>query len=102
MRGILFSAHSDAQSSPFETLLGLFKEVIVHTSGDVDEALDWLRQLDQHYNITNDEYTFEDFIQELKDRDTYAIIPTVKVVWDLPQKQKVQFERLRWINSSAH
>ena len=68
MRGILFSAHSDAQSSPFETLLGLFKEVIVHTSGDVDEALDWLRQLDQHYNITNDEYTFEDFIQELKDK----------------------------------
>ena len=68
MRGILFSAHSDAQSSPFETLLGLFTEVIVHTSGEVDEALDWFRQLDQHYNITNDEYTFEDFIQELKDK----------------------------------
>lgn len=68
MRGILFSAHSHSQSSPFETLLGLFKEVIVHTSGEVDEALDWLKQLDQHYDITNEEYTFEDFIQELKDK----------------------------------
>ena len=68
MNGILFSAKIDQKETPFETLLGLFKEVIVHTSGDVDEALDWLRQLDEHYKITNEEYTFEDFIQELKDK----------------------------------
>ena len=46
MNGILFSKTDHQEESPFETLLKLFKEVIVHTSGDVDEALDWLRQLD--------------------------------------------------------
>jgi len=40
----------------------------VHTSGDVDEALDWLRQLDNEYGITNAEYTFEDFVNELKEK----------------------------------
>ena len=68
MNGILFSKTDHREESPFETLLKLFKEVIVHTSGDVDEALDWLRQLDQHYQITNEDYTFEDFVQELKDK----------------------------------
>ncbi|CAI8356710.1 MAG: Uncharacterised protein [Cryomorphaceae bacterium] len=68
MNSIRFSAKINQKETPFEVLLGLFKEVIVHTSGEVDEALDWLRQLDEHYSITNDEYTFEDFIQELKDK----------------------------------
>lgn len=68
MNGILFSSKITQKETPFETLLGLFKEVIVHTSGDVEEALDWLRQLDEHYKITTEEYTFDDFVQELKDK----------------------------------
>lgn len=68
MQGIKFTAPDRSNDAPFETLLKLFKEVIVHTSGDVDEALDWLKQLDEHYNITNEDYTFDDFVQELKDR----------------------------------
>lgn len=68
MQGIRFSAPENSNESPFDTLLKLFKEVIVHTSGDVDEALDWLKQLDEHYKITDDKYTFNDFVQELKDK----------------------------------
>jgi hypothetical protein len=28
--------------SPFDKLFGIFKELITHTSGDFDEAIDWL------------------------------------------------------------
>ncbi len=67
MKGIQYSAAEAKNQRPFETLLELFKEIIVHTSGDVTEALDWLRQLDEHYKITNDQYTFDDFVEELLD-----------------------------------
>ena len=29
--------------TPFERLLELFTEVVTHTSGDVEEAMDWMR-----------------------------------------------------------
>ena len=39
-----------------------------NTSGDFDEAIDWLKQLDKEYNLTNDDYTIDDFIEELKEK----------------------------------
>lgn len=57
-----------AGGSVFEQLLNLFKELLVYTSGDVAEALDWLTQLDNEYQLTNDEYGIGDFIQELYDK----------------------------------
>jgi len=52
--------------SPFDKLLKLFKELLVYTSGDVDEALRWLNELDKEYKLTNDEYGIGDFIEDLK------------------------------------
>ncbi len=52
----------------FERLLKLFKELLVHTSGDVSEALSWLTELDKQYNLTTPEYGISDFIEELKDK----------------------------------
>ena len=51
--------------SPFEKLFEIFKELITYTSGDFDEAIDWLRQLDQEYVLTDENYTIEDFIEDL-------------------------------------
>jgi uncharacterized protein with von Willebrand factor type A (vWA) domain len=53
---------------PFETLLRLFKELLMHTNGDVREALSWLTQLDRQYNLTDDTYGIADFIQDMKDK----------------------------------
>jgi len=61
-----FSASEDPSKSPFEKLLDIFLEVMVYTSGDVDEALNWMNQLDRQYGITNDEYGMGDFIEDLK------------------------------------
>jgi uncharacterized protein with von Willebrand factor type A (vWA) domain len=47
-------------------LFDVFSELITHTSGDVDEALDWLNILDKEYSLTSDEYTMDDFIEDLK------------------------------------
>lgn len=54
--------------SIFDQLLELFKELLVHTSGDVDEALSWLNEVDKKYKITNEEYGMADFIRELEER----------------------------------
>jgi len=64
--GFVFTKHTKEEQSPFERLLEIFQELIVHTSGDFDEAIDWLRQLDEEYQLTTEDYTIDDFIEELK------------------------------------
>ena len=65
---IRFSTWKMEGQSPFEKLFGLFKELLTHTSGDVQEALDWLEELDKEYNLSTEDYTLEDFLDELKKR----------------------------------
>jgi uncharacterized protein with von Willebrand factor type A (vWA) domain len=49
-------------------LFEIFTELITYTSGDFDEAIDWLRQLDQEYKLTTPDYTIDDFIEDLKNK----------------------------------
>lgn len=55
-------------SSAFEQLLSMFMQLLVYTSGDVGEALQWLNQLDRQYGLTNDEYGMGDFIRDLQEK----------------------------------
>ena len=70
MRGWIFSEYipDDHIDDPFERLLNIFQDLLVHTSGDVSEALSWLTELDKHYELTDDDYGMADFIQDLIDR----------------------------------
>lgn len=70
MIGVQFSKYFDKgrNKGPFERLFDLFKELLVYTSGDVTEALDWLNELDREYNLTDDSYGMGDFIEDLKKR----------------------------------
>ena len=65
-KGIRFTTYKAPDLSPFEKLFDIFQELITHTSGDFDEAIDWLRQLDREYELTDDDYTIDDFIEDLK------------------------------------
>ena len=65
-KGFVFKPYEGENKSPFEMLFEIFKELITHTSGDFDEAIDWLRSLDKEYKLTNKEYTIDDFIEDLK------------------------------------
>ena len=59
----------DAQGkTKFEQLLDLFMQMLTYTNGDVSEALQWLNQLDQKYQLTDDEYGMGDFMDDLKEK----------------------------------
>lgn len=64
--GFRFTTYEAPEQTPFEKLFDIFQELITHTSGDFDEAIDWLRELDKEYELTDEEYTIDDFIEELK------------------------------------
>jgi uncharacterized protein with von Willebrand factor type A (vWA) domain len=64
--GYVFTPYQAPEQSDFERLFEIFSELIVHTSGDVDEALEWLEVLDKEYGLTNENYTMDDFIEDLK------------------------------------
>ncbi|WP_288954772.1 VWA domain-containing protein [uncultured Polaribacter sp.] len=65
-KGFVFKTYEAENQSPFEKLFEIFKELITYTSGDFDEAVDWLRSLDKEYKLTTSEYTIDDFIEDLK------------------------------------
>ncbi|MDZ7715918.1 MAG: VWA domain-containing protein [Balneolaceae bacterium] len=55
----------------FDTLWDLFQELLTISSGDVAQALKWLTQLDDEYDITDQfdgEYGLGDFVDELEER----------------------------------
>ena len=66
VKGFVFQNYEEPFKSPFDKLFDIFKEIITHTSGDLDEALDWLEQLDKEYQLTTDDYTLDDFVEDLK------------------------------------
>lgn len=65
-KGFVFKTYEAENISPFEKLFEIFKELITHTSGDFDEAIDWLRSLDVEYKLTDENYTIDDFVEDLK------------------------------------
>ena len=67
-KGFTFSKHIEKKVSDFDRVFGVFKELLTHTSGDIEEAFEWLNTLDAEYNIFNDHYTIENFEEDLKNR----------------------------------
>jgi len=67
-KGFTFSKHIVKAASDFDRVFGVFKELLTHTSGDIEEAFEWLNTLDKEYNIFNNQYTLENFEEDLKKR----------------------------------
>ncbi|MGC4057243.1 MAG: VWA domain-containing protein [Chitinophagaceae bacterium] len=65
-KGFVFGQYLPPDLSPFDKLFEIFTELITHTSGDFDEAISWLRELDEEYQLTTEDYTIDDFIEDLK------------------------------------
>ena len=70
MRGYRFSKYEggDGNESTFDKLLKIFQDLLVYTSGNVDEALSWLTTLDKEYELTTPEYGISDFIKDLEEK----------------------------------
>ena len=71
--GFLFSNFKAKSQTPFEKLFEVFKELITYTSGDFNEAINWLKELDKEYVLTSEDYTMDDFIEELFKKTTLDI-----------------------------
>ena len=67
-KGFYFKEFEAKSILPFDMLFDIFKELITHTAGDFDEAISWLRELDKEYELTDENYTIDDFIAELKEK----------------------------------
>jgi len=57
---------SQTDESRLDNLFTLFSQLLVRTNGDADEALDWLEQLGEEYDMFDDKLSFGDFVDELK------------------------------------
>ena len=100
------------ENDPFQRLLKVFQELLVYTSGDVQEALSWLTALDEEYNLTTEEYGIADFIQDLKDKGFIeddgqpgdgGFIITAKMEMGLRQKALDDiFDQLKKSNPGKH
>ena len=67
-KGFTISKHISKEASNFDRIFDVFKDLLTHTSGDIDEAFKWLNTLAKEYNIFSDEYSLGDFEEELKKR----------------------------------
>jgi Ca-activated chloride channel homolog len=54
--------------TPFDTLMEFFMQLLTYTNGDINEALQWLNELDRNYELTTPEYGMGDFLEDLKER----------------------------------
>ena len=69
MLGHRFSKYTpspETEKSDFERLLKIFMQLLLITSGNVSEALQWLTEVDKQYKLSNDQYGIGDFIEDLK------------------------------------
>lgn len=65
-KGYIFSKYIPKNIPPFDRVFDLFKDLLTHASGDVDEAFRWLKMLDEEYSIFTDDYSIDDFEEDLK------------------------------------
>ncbi|MFN4956598.1 MAG: vWA domain-containing protein [Cyclobacteriaceae bacterium] len=61
-----YTPPAQSEKSDFERLLKIFMQLVLITSGNVGEALQWLTEVDRQYGLTNDKYGMGDFIEDLK------------------------------------
>ncbi|MEO8166736.1 MAG: VWA domain-containing protein [bacterium] len=80
-------------------MVSLFSYLIVQTSGDVQEALDWLRQLAEEYGLFDEDMTMDDLIDKLREM---GIIEDVNDIPTLTTKgiQRIRQDALREIFTS--
>lgn len=89
---------SQTDESRLENLFSLFSQILVRTNGDVDEALDWLEQLGEEYDMFDDKMSFGEFIEELKRKGYIAEKEGMKNV-TLKGSQRIRQDSLRKIFS---
>jgi Ca-activated chloride channel homolog len=58
---------ASADDRRLQQLVSLFSYLVTQTSGDVEEALDWLRQLAEEYGLFDEGLTIDDLLDKLRE-----------------------------------
>ena len=82
-----FIPQKNPEQTTFDNLLNIFLQLLVITSGDVNEALSWLTNLDREHHISTSDYGIGDFIDDLKNKGFIDIghvplVPTIARLGD--------------------
>lgn len=88
MLGYRFTKFDESKNntkSIFDNLLNIFLQMLTISAGNVNEALNWMNEIDRRYNLTDNNYGMGDFIEDLKnqnyikqDETTLQFVPTNK------------------------
>jgi len=94
-----WTAQSQTDEQRLQQLVSLFSYLMIQTNGDVQETLDWLRQLAEEYGLFDENMTMDDLIDKLREM---GIIEDVKDVMVLTTKgvQRIRQDALREIFTS--
>jgi Ca-activated chloride channel family protein len=94
-----WTPQSATDESRLQQLISLFSYLAVQTSGDVQEALDWLRQLAEEYGLFDENLSMDELIDKLREM---GIIEDVKTGMQLTAKgvQRIRQDALREIFTS--
>jgi Ca-activated chloride channel family protein len=100
---------SETAEDRLKKLVDLFSQLLLQTSGDAQEALEWMRYLAQQYGIFGENMTLEMFIDELKERglleedEDELLKPTNKAIGNIRRDALLEmFRSLRKAPSGAH
>jgi uncharacterized protein with von Willebrand factor type A (vWA) domain len=94
-----WNPESRTDEQRLEKMTQLFSYLMVQTSGDVKEALEWLRQLAEEYGLFDEDLSMEELIEKLKEM---GIIEETASGLEITQKgiQKIRQDALREVFTS--
>ncbi|HVN47308.1 MAG TPA: hypothetical protein VMU30_00660, partial [Bacteroidota bacterium] len=90
---------SKTDEQRLQDLIKLVNYLTLKTNGDVQEALEWLRELARQHGIFSDEFSIEDLIEKMNEM---GLIEVVRGVPNLTNRgmQKIRQDALLQIFSS--
>jgi uncharacterized protein with von Willebrand factor type A (vWA) domain len=93
MIGWQFTSFQADSDSPFEKFQKIFQELLLINSGNFDDALSWLTELDRKYRFSDAKYGISDFIQDLKDKGFIKENPDQSDALSLTQKWELHIRK---------
>ncbi|MBM2841389.1 MAG: von Willebrand factor type [Bacteroidetes bacterium] len=94
-----WTPESRTDEQRLQQLVSLFSYLVVQTSGDVQEALEWLKQIAEEYGLFDENMTMDELIDKLREM---GIIEEIKEIPTLTTKgiQRIRQDALREIFTS--
>jgi hypothetical protein len=62
-----WSPEAATDEQRLQHMLSMFSYLVTQTSGDVEEALEWLKQLAEEYGLFDEDMTLDDLIDRLRE-----------------------------------